>query len=900
MTEWLTSVWLRLKSARKRAQLDRDLEEEMAFHLAMRAEKLRTVGVRQDEAPYAARRAFGNVTGMKETTRMLWTFQWVEELGQDVKYAMRSLKKNRTLAAVVVLSLALGIGANTAIFSLIDAVMLRLLPVRNPGELMVVQRRMANGDHGRSVTNPLWEAVRDSQDVFSGVFAWGRDRFDMAQGGAVQYANAIYVSGGFFGTLGVRPVAGRLIAADDDRRGCPSLAVLSYGFWQSHYGGAQNAIGTTMSLDHQPFQVIGVSAPGFTGVDVGESFDVAVPICSSQVFDGAKSRLDHRSWWWLSVMGRVKPGLSQDQVTARLEARSSGILEAAVPLTWQKKDQDRFLSAKIVAEPAAAGVSRLRRQFAEPLRILMGIVGVVLLIACANIASLLLARANARGREIGIRRALGASRWRLVRQLLTESVLLSTLGALAGLLVARWGSALLVRNLGTQRSAVSLDLAMDGRVLGFTAAVAFITGVLIGLLPAIKATRVSLFSSIKTGESGAERGARFRTSKWIVGMQVALSLVLLIGGGLLLRTFSNLVRQDAGFDRNGVLLTSVNLQTSKLAEDQWGPTYEAILSRLQALPGVTSVSRSFNIPLSGWMWNNDVHSDSPNAPTGEAALVYFNFVSPKFFNTLGMRMVAGRDFDNRDTSTSNQVAIVNETMARQFFPGMNAIGSRFQVDKMGTYTGWIEVVGIVKDAKYESLREVTPATAFFPATQIPGHDGREVFALRTTLPAGTMSAAVQSAVAEVNKDISLECHTLAAQVDDTLVEERLLATLSGLFGALALVLAMIGVYGVLSYLVGKRQGEFGIRMALGAQRGSILGLVMRDVAIVLAGGLAAGLAIALGTVTMLQKMLFGLAPRDAATMALSVAVLCAMAALAGYLPARRATHTDPLVALRHE
>ena len=902
-SEWLTSLWLRLKRARKRAQLDRELDEEMAFHLAMREEKLRERGVSRDEAPYAARRAFGNVTGTTERTRMLWSFEWVEQFAQDVLYAARSLRENRALAAVVVLSLGLGIGANTAIFSLIDAVVLRFLPVERPGELVLLERRLKSGDTSDNFTNPLWESVRDSQDVFSGVFAWGMERFDLSQGGAVQYADGVLVSGGYFPALGIRPAAGRLISEADDRRGCTPVAVLSYGFWQSRYGGAQNAVGSTISLDHQAFQVIGVSQAGFSGLEVGQNIDVAAPICSSEAFDGKSTRLDHRSWWWLKIMGRVKRGLSREQSQARLAALTPGILEAAVPLKWGKKEQDRFRSATLATRPASTGTSDLRGRFADALNILLAIAGLVLVIACANIASLLLARANARGREIAIRRALGASRGRLIRQLLTESVLLSTLGAVAGLLIARWGSALLVRNLATEREQVFLDLALDGRVMGFTAAVALLTGILMGLLPSIRATRVPLMAAIKRGPQGGERSSRFRASKWIVGMQVAISLVLLIGGGLLLRTFTNLVTLDMGFERNGVLIATAYLQTAKIETAQRTATYAEIESRLSALPGVQSAARSFTTPLAGRIWNDEVFADSPNAPSGEESLAYFNFVSPNYFQTLGMTLVAGRGIAATDSRTSPLVAIINQTMARKFFPGKSGLGERFRTKSPSSgFSDWIEVVGIVKDSKYGSPREATPATAFCPILQQPdlGPDTEEQFSMRTVVPPSSLLSAVQRSVGEVNKNIPLEFHSLAAQVDDSMVQERLLATLSGLFGVLALVLAMIGVYGVLSYLVSQRQSEIGIRMALGAQRRTILGMVMADVGMVLAGGLAAGLAMALGAVNLLQKMLFGLAPRDSQTILVSVGVLCAMAALAGYLPARRATRVDPLVALRHE
>ena len=457
----------------------------------------------------------------------------MKTLLQDLRYGLRVLAKKPGFTAMAVLTLALGIGANTAIFSLIDTVMLRSLPVEKPEEL--VQLRLYNPAWGKDgspiFTNPLWEQVRDQQDVFSGAFAWGGGSFDLARGGAVQNANGLFVSGGYFTTLGVRAAAGRLLGPADDRRGCPSVAVLSHGFWQSHYGGAESAVGGALSLDHQPFQIVGVSAPGFYGLDPGQKFDVAIPICSAAIFDGKESRLDIRAWWWLGAAGRVKGGISPEQVKARLNVLSPAIASAAVPQDWRPSEQQDFLKLKVVTFPAATGVSALRGQFKEPLEVLMAVTGLVLLIACANIASLMLARGTGRNKEIAVRQALGASRLRLIRQLLTECVLLSSAGALLGLLFAQWGSALLVRYISTAQNQVFLDLSPDGRILTFTAAIAVLTGLLFGIIPAFRSTRLSLTAAMKS-RAYIEGHGRLRSGKWIVASQVALSLVLLVAAGL--------------------------------------------------------------------------------------------------------------------------------------------------------------------------------------------------------------------------------------------------------------------------------------------------------------------------------------------------------------------------------
>jgi len=886
----------------RRRRLEQDLDDEMAFHLAMRRQKLQSQGASPGDAGDAAKRAFGNAARVKESARDLWTFYWLERLVQDLRYAIRTLRKTPVLTTVVVLSLALGIGANTAIFSLINCVILRMLPVQKPQELALVftQRpgRVADGGY----SNALWEAIRDQQDVFSGTFAWSSMQFNLAQGGAAQLVNGIVVSGDYFNTLGVTPAAGRLISASDDHRGCTATAVLSYGFWQSHFGDAQNALGSTISLNQQSFQVIGVSTPRFYGVEVGRNFDIAIPVCAGALFD--KRNLDSRSRGWLTAMGRVKPGISPEQLKARLAVLSPSIMQASLP-DWDPPDQQRWLKTLLVPVPAATGYSDLRREFREPLTILMVIVVLVLLIACANIASLLLARATTRTREIAIRKALGAARKRLIRQLLTESLLLSVLGAGVGLLFARWGSLLLMQNLSTGRNPVFLDLSLDGSVLGFTFAAAVLTGMLVGLMPALRSTRVALTEAMKARTvAGSENRSHFRAGKWIVGAQVALSLVLLVGGGLLLRTFTRLLTLDIGFDRNNVLLVTGKppwfaADTDKVPPEQRNATYDEIVKRLRALPGVVSAGRSYTTPMGDNNYFTPIQADMPDSSMDGDVL--FNFVGPGYFESLRTPLLAGRDFNDQDTKNSLPVAIVNQTLVRKLFPGVNAIGRHFRKDPTAKPTPpLIEIVGIVKDSKYERMREVIPSTVFLPATQVPHDSDAQEFVVRTSIPPSALIPSVQKIVAEVNKDIPLEFHTLAEQVNDNLVLERLLATLSGFFGVLALLLAMIGLYGVLSYLVTQRQVEFGIRMALGSQPVWILRLVMRDVFVVLAAGLAAGLAISLASVKVLQKMLYGMEARDPVTIVIAVCLLSAMALLAGYLPARRATRVDPMVALRYE
>src|SRR5579864_5543085 len=836
---------------------------------------------------------------------------WLDTLTLDVRYALRTLKNSPGFAAVAILSLALGVGANVAIFSLVDAVILKYLPVERPEELMQLQYGAPdwNGESS-TFTNPVWEQVRDHQDVFAEMFAWSnKDKLDLTQGGTMHPANGVWVSGRFFSTLGVHAAVGRLISDSDDRRGCPAVAVLSYGFWQDHFGGAKSAIGSTLSIRSRPFEVIGIAPRGFFGMEVGLKFDLALPICATAIFEGKKPRLDDGNFLWLNVGCRINPKMSRAQLTSRLRILSPRVF---IPQSASPEERQYLSKIALTAIPVASGISSLRQQFSQPLQIMMIVVGLVLLIACANLGSLTLARAVARDKEFAVRQALGASHTRLIRQLLTECVLLSSGGALLGALLARWTAALLLRIISTAQNSIFLDLSIDTRILGFVLAVAGLTSLLFGLLPALHLTRVSLSSAMKGSQSGeAGRSLRFHPRKWIVGSQVALSLVLLVAAGLLLRSFVKLVTLDIGFDRNNVLLVQTDLRPAKIPVDRQAATYEEIESRLSALPGVLSVGCSMITPISGSLGvNNSVHTEwtKPSIVLKDSAgwsesendskfWVYTDSISPGYLPTLRMRLLAGRNFTRADMGSSH-VAIVNQTFARLFFPGLNPVGRAYLE---GAPTAQpVEVVGLVEDSKYLSLREENHPTAFLTLNHLSELGDRDTLELRTAIPPSRLIVPVLAAVAEVNGAIPLEFHTLADQVNDSLAQERLLALLSGFFGALALILAMIGLYGTFSYLMAQRQKEFGVRMALGAEPASILSLVMRDLMAVLAGGLVAGILISLSATRLLQQMLYGLAPRDATTMFLAAGVLSAVALLAGYIPARRATRVDPMTTLRQE
>ena len=899
----LNDLLFRLRSLFRRKNVETQLDEELRFHFEQQVAKFIHSGLSSQEAKRRARLEFGGMDQVKEEHREARGVNFIETLLQDTRYGLRILARTPVITCVAILSLALGIGANTAIFSMMDAVLLRLLPVRNPEELVQVRIRSprSGSEMNGYFTNPLWQELRDRQDVFSNAFAWSETRFDLAQGGAVQYASGLWTSGGIFDTLGLRPVAGRLLSAADDQRGCAGAAVISYAFWQDRYGGAESAIGSNLSLDGHLFPIMGVAPRGFYGLMVGTKFDVAIPICAAAAF-GKDSRLNGRSTWWLEIMGRLKPEIAPQQLKARLEVLSQRVFAAAVPQDWEKTEQQEFLQRVLVGIPAPTGPSYMRRQMERPLYVLMAVVGLVLLIACANIASLMLARGTAREKEMATRRALGATRARLICQLLTECILLSSAGALLGMLFARWGNDVLLRYISTGRQTVFFDLSLNLRVLVFTAAVAVLTGILFGVWPAFRSTRVSLTSAMKGSRAvTSDTRTRFRPGKWVVASQVALSLVLLISAGLFLRSMVKLATLDIGFDRNSVLLVNANLKVARIVPERRLGIYNEIEALLQKVPGVISVGRSWRTPVTGYEWNEYVSVDSPNAPQGDDSLVYFNYVSSGYFVTLHTPLLAGRDFQVSDAKTAPGVAVVNETVARKFFPGANPVGETFRVVNGHTGTGpTFQVVGLVKDAKYESLREATFPQAFFPISQMPGNDDSEYFEIRTATRPESLKASVQSSVARVSKDISLEFGTLAKQVDDSLVQERLLATLSSFFGGLALLLAMIGVFGAVSYLVTQRQPEFGIRMALGAMPASILRLVLREVVIVLLVGMAAGLCLALATVRVLETLLFGMSAHDSVTLITAAVTLVGAALAAGYLPARRAMRIDPMNALRYE
>jgi predicted permease len=697
---------------------------------------------------------------------------------------------------------------------------------------------------------------------------------------------------------------GRTLTPDDDRRGCGSPpAVLSYAFWQREYGGKPDILGNKITLEGHPFEIVGVTPVDFYGVDIGHFFDVAVPLCSEPIIRGEDTLLDMRRGWWLASLGRLKPGVSLAQANAQMNAMSISILEATLPTEYGPEAVKHFMQYRFGAFPASNGFSDLRGTYSSgmdsPLWILLAIAGFVLLIACANIANLMLARASAREREIAVRLSLGASSSRLMRQLLSESILLALVGACCGALLAQWLSRFLVAYINS-RGRVYLDLALDWRVLGFTAGVAMLTSIIFGLAPAFRGTRVAPASVLKATGRGMTGGhERFNLRGALVISQVAFSMVLVVGALLFSRSLGKLLSVDAGFRQTGILETDVDYRKLRVAVLQRQPYKISLIKRLRAIPGVEAAADASVVPISGYGWNENIILAGAKEHAKESQL--FDRISPGYFNTMGVPMLAGRDFNECDTATSQKAAIVNESFVKKILNGANPVGQHFQIEEyVGRARPMYEIVGFVKDTKYYDLRDDFQPIVYVTTLQDDQPDQSAQLLIRSPLPLGSLTSSIKNALADISPLISIEFTPLQRNIHDSLLRDRLMATLSGFFGGLAALLAMVGLYGVISYSVARRTNEIGIRMALGAQRLNIVNMVLVEAGLLLVIGLAVGTGLALVLSKTTSSLLFGLKPRDPLTILLAVLGLAAVAILASYIPARRASGLDPMVALRNE
>jgi predicted permease len=875
----LSRIWNALRGNRLSSELDR----EMAFHLAEREDDLVSSGMSPKLAAREARRRFGNYGSLKERTRDVDVATWLDTLAADVRYALRALRASPGFATVAILSLALGIGANSAIFTLINAVMLQAIPVTRPHELVSISR------DGRYLTEAIWQEIRARQSVFSDVFAYTSVSVDLSNGGESHNVPAGLATGELFPTLGIRTALGRPLSLNDDNAAnCQHVAVVTDDFWRTELGASPTAVGRTITLDGKPFQIVGVAAPPFFGVEIGYHIPVWAPLCSEQILRGESGITSTLA---RMVIGRMKPGVTLAGVTAQLAALRPAILEATVQYSAPKSgillSPNEYRKTQFNATSFTNGDPALRNTYGDALIALMGVVGVVLLIACANVANLLLARATARQREIAVRLALGASRGRLVRQLLTESTVLAGLGALGGGLFAWWGSRLLVSLLTTSAQRVAIHLTPDWRVVAFTAVVAVGTGLLFGLAPAWRSARVSAGATMRpTGRGVVEGHSRFGVGKLLVAGQIALSLVAVTAAGLLLGSWIRLATVDPGYATDGMLIVGAR---------QGGTTqFRDILERVRALPGVRGAAYSAYTPLSD-AWNTTISvagaANSTNGP-----IVRMNDVTDGYFDALDTPLLAGRDFGAQDTPSSPRVAIVSENLAREFLGGPAALGKRV---RFGSPPGEpVEIVGIVGDTKQTALRFETDPVVYFPFSQDTSAQSSVSFAIHASGAPSTLTSAVNATFAEVDSRISYRVTTLARRIENAVRLPKTLGVLAGFFGGLALLLAAIGLYGIMAYTVARRRNEIGIRVALGAERGRIVRLVLGDVARIVAFGTVAGVVLSLATTRVGRSLLYGVAPNDPIVLGAAAGLLAAAAVVAGAIPARRAARLDAMTALR--
>ena len=888
--------WRRLVSG---ARLDRDLDRELRDHLERQIADLMREGMSQAEARRKAALTFGGIERVKEDCRDARGTRWIEQIVQDVRYGIRVLAKAPAFTAVAILSLALGIGANTAIFSLVNSLLIRSLPVHDPDRLAILE--------SGSWTNPIWEQVRARQStLFESAAAWGNDQFDLASGGPSHPVDGLWASGGFFEVVGVPAMLGRTLTADDDRRGGGSagpVAVISYRFWQQHFSGVVAAVGQPLTLNRVTYTVVGVTGPEFLGPVIGRSFDVAVPIGTEPLMRGKESWLDGRSTWWLDILVRRKDGQTIEEATRAFNAVRPQIRQATLP-DWPADMLKQYLGNPFVFASATAGAPQLKNRYREPLVIIMVTVSLVLMIACANIANLMLARANARRHELSLRLAMGASQLRIARQLLTESLILSGAGAALGLVLARWGSRLLVQQLTTYEETVSLDLSLDWRVLGFTAAVAVATALLFGVVPALRAGRVQPIEAMKEqGRTVAGERTRMLGQPLVV-LQVALSLVLVVGAGLFLRTFATLATIDLGFDRDPLLIVKLDLQRGGVAPDERLGIAQRFESAARTVPGVARAALSNLTPVSGMGWNDGIEVPGGRRYSEREMVVWFNAVSPGYFTTYGTALLVGRDFAPTDRDGAPPVAIVNQAFAEKFIAPepVKALDRtiRLAQRRNGEPSPSFRIVGLVESAAYDGPRDGAPPTIYLPIPQSESKDWPSQF-LTVRSGAGRPSLLVKSltaALERIDRRVSLAFLPMTDQFEGKLVRERIIAMLSGFFGALALLLAGIGLYGVTSYGVSRRRMEIGIRMALGADARTVTRLVLGRVAVLVGLGVAIGAALSFYMSRFVAALIFGVEPRDPSTFIGAAVVLAAVGSLAAWLPARRAARIDPIEVLR--
>jgi predicted permease len=886
----MSTLLRRLRYLLQASRREAELREEIEAHRAHRQDALERNGLAPSEAASLSRHAIGNITLAVEDARDVWAVRAVDHLRQDVRTAIRGLRKSPGFALVTVSTLALGIGANTALFSIFSSLILRPLPVRDPGSLAL----LTNG----SWSYPIWAEIKAREtELFDSAFAWSPHRFDVSRSGQSDLVDGAYVSGHLFDVLGVTAVRGRMITPADDGGAAPDgpVAVISHRLWRQRFTGSPDIIGRQLTVQRVPFTIVGVMPPGFFGPDVGRMTDVMVPFAAEPLIAGEESRLFRAGSSWLHIMARLKPQQSLDQANAALRAVQHQIVETS--------SVSRQRSEPLTLVSAATGNSLLRTRFETPLSAMVVAAGLVLLVACANISSLLLARAMARRRELSVRLALGSSRWRIVRLLFIESLIVAVTGAALALVFANWSSALLVRQLSTWQRTVSLDLGLDWRVLAFTAALACLSAIVAGVAPVFGLKSVGAGEALKDAGRGIAGDRRPSVRSTLVVAQIAVSLVLVVAAGLFMRTFVSLNRLPLGFVPEPLTVVELNLQASGGPPEERGARVERLRDAAAAVPGVRSASVSATGVLTGGGWSTGIVGigDGPMVrlrSMGRPGL-WLNATTPGWFGTMGTPLRSGRDFEAGDRLGGPPVAIVNEAFVRQYLPGEQPLGQRVRpgFDPNTRH----EIVGVVGDAVYATPREGMLPTMYLPIGQRNPSEFWETVLLTINAPSGRRAALereVAAALTRADPSIAFTFGNFDQLVEATVTQERLIAMLSAFFGGLALLLAAVGLYGVVAHAVGARRTEIGLRMALGAAPSSIVRLVFRRVGILIVAGIAFGVAGSFWAVRFVEGLLFDLEARDPVTFAGAAAVLIIVGVVAAAIPARRATRLDPATVLR--
>jgi len=893
----------------RRDRLERELDAELQFHVAEEAARLEADGVSPAEARRRALAAFGGVEPIKEQARDARGTRWLEDLSRDVRYAFRMMRRSPMFTLAAVASLAVGIGANAAIFSISDALLLRPLDVTRPNELSFLNRAGYSQPNYRFSYPGLIRLQQAVPDVQLAA-ASSTVRFQLDRESGAELALGQLVSGTWFDLLGVHAAAGRLIGASDaEAPGGAPVVVLSHDFWMRDFGADPRAIGGSLRVNGVPLTIVGVTAKGFSGINVGTRVDLWAPVTMQQDLrfrgnasiddaDGSKPWVTQDGVSWLTIVARVTP-VNLAESSAQIAAVRKHETEEAAAKIASIPQRNFRLRERVELVPGARGQSSLRDNFSQPLAVLMVTVAAVLLIACANLASLLLARSAARGREFALRLSLGAGRGRITRQLLTECLTLAGLGGLAGLGLAQLGGhALLVLASSTGR-AIPLDLPVDWRLITFTGAATLVSGVLFGLGPAIRASRPSLVDPLKAGgraTGGELRPGKFGFGKILIALQVALSFALLVGALLFLRTFRNLIGADSGFDRTQVVVAMFDPVLSGVPPAQLPDLYGRLIERANAIPGASRASLALTGPVTGSQRVSSILIESEPMRVGKDADVREEYVTPDFFQAVGMALLRGRPFAADDDARKTKVAVVNETMARHFFGTTDPIGHHFGYDAPAD----VEIIGVVRDARVDGPKDDVPSMVYYPFAQNPNEFARNLY-IRAGGPVEAAESALRSAVTAVNRTLAVrEVTTLEALNERSVTEDRLVSQLTGVFGLLAVGVACLGLYGTVAYSVVRRTNEIGVRMALGATRGSVGWLVLRETLLLVGAGGVLGLAIVWPLLTYLTTLLYGISPHDPVAFAGAATGLLLAGALAGAIPAWRASRVDPLTALRAE